>query len=95
MSSSVHEIERLRRDLFHTRGSLVNAVGGLVARGEKLERLAQLGTQLSDFAGEMSHVAARRSRITKFRVLFALSIAALCLVPTAYWVYANSPPNQL
>ena len=94
MSSRPHEIELLRHDLRHTRGSLVNAVGGLVARGEKLERLAQLGTQLSDFAGEMSHSAARRNRGVKFKVLFALSIAVLCLIPTAFWVYTNPTRHQ-
>ena len=81
----------ISRDLRSARSSLVEAVSGLTARGEKLEKLANLGAQLSDYAVQMNRSAAQRSGAVKFRVALALFLSALIVVSTGLWIYAN--PN--
>lgn len=84
----------MARDLEAARASLWKAVAGLTERGEKLEKLANLGTDLSEYAGELHRVARSRHRTLKFRVLLTLSLSVFCCISTALWIYILSEPSK-
>lgn len=77
----------IARDMRDARNSLWSAVSGLTVRGEKLERLANLGAELAEYAGAMHTESQRRRRSVKFKAFLTLAIVSLCGVLTGLYLY--------
>lgn len=82
------------RELRDARDALVGAVSGLVERGDKLERLAALGSELSNYATNMHEQSARRRASCKFKALIALSISGVCGILTVLYFFTIPETTQ-
>ena len=79
---------QISRDVKSSRNSLLSTVNVLIGRGEKLERIAQLGEDLSAFSGELHRRTeqSKKPRPQIFLIAFFVFLAALSgLLVFFYW----------